>query len=137
MQRLGIVNFEIHEKIMGRLQELGYIDDNAFVRTYVENMTRNHPMGKRMFVQKLRQKGVDKEIIHQVLSDQTNDGIDEMADARKAIGKKMIIWQKLPVMACKRKVYSYLLRRGFGGSIAGKIIDEVFGKGYNRSTEEV
>ena len=136
IQRLHVVNQELHAKIMRRLQELGYIDDASFVRTYVENMTRNHPMGKRMFVQKLRQKGVDKDMIDAVLSDQGDEGNDEEQDARNAVKRKVHIWRKLPDMEAKSKAYGFLARRGFSGSVVRKIIDEVLGKDYNTPIEE-
>ena len=42
---------------IGRLQELGYLDDAAFARFWVESRDTHRPRGKRALAWELRQKG--------------------------------------------------------------------------------
>ena len=46
------------ESALERLENLGYLDDSAFVRFWVENRNSFKPMGARALSYELRQKGI-------------------------------------------------------------------------------
>ncbi len=49
---------EVVESTLARLEALGYVDDDAFVRWWGEQRDRHSPRGRRMVEAELRQRGV-------------------------------------------------------------------------------
>jgi regulatory protein len=91
-----------------RLNDKRYVDDDAFARFWLDQRQRYRPRGARAIGYELRQKGVDSEIIKQVLND-----VDEAASARAAIERKMNRWQGLDEATFRQKAMAFLSRRGF------------------------
>lgn len=114
------VGEKIVEKVMNKVKKLGYVNDLEFVHWWVEQRSTFRPRGKRALVMELRQKGIAPEIIDQVLS----ESVDEAVLAKKAVKKKMAIWQKLPFWERRRKLSNYLARRGFSWEVIKKIVDD-------------
>lgn len=96
-----------------RLQDQGYVDDEAFVRWWLENRARFRPRGRRALRQELRQKGVDNRLIDAALST-----IDEDEQALQAGRKRLRRWQHLGEEAFYQKMLGYLQRQGFGYQVA-------------------
>lgn len=97
------------EKIIAKLKKYGYLNDLDFAKWYVDSRTRSHPKGRILLKLELKGKGIDTEIISQVLE----KSISETALAQKALVKKIKTWQKLAPIELKKKVYQYLAARGF------------------------
>ena len=114
------VNKKITEKVIDKAKKLNYIDDLKFVHWWVEQRSTFRPRGKRALTAELRQKGIAPEIIGQVLE----ESVDEVVLAKKAVKKKIVIWQKLPLWERRRKLSDYLTRRGFSWEVIKKIVDD-------------
>lgn len=99
---------EAVDAVLQRLSDKRYVDDDAFARYWLEQRQRNRPRGARAIGYELRQKGVDHDIIHQVLID-----VDEEASAWAAIERKLDRWQGLDEKTFRQKVMGFLNRRGF------------------------
>ena len=54
---------EVVEATLGRLAELGYVDDAAFARWWAEQRDRHAPRGRRLLEAELRRSGVPHEVI--------------------------------------------------------------------------
>ncbi|HEX8244041.1 MAG TPA: regulatory protein RecX, partial [Longimicrobium sp.] len=52
---------EVAEETVGRLGELGMVDDAAFAESFVRDRVRLRPQGRRRLASELRAKGVDAE----------------------------------------------------------------------------
>lgn len=48
---------------LGRLAELGYLDDAAFARWWADQRDRHRPRGRRLIEAELRQRGVPREVV--------------------------------------------------------------------------
>ena len=83
------------------------------------------PKGMRLIAQELKVKGIDARDLN----------LDEDVLARHAVEKKLLLWQKLPKLEQKKKIYGFLGRRGFSYTTIASVIDEMLEKGYN--TKEV
>ena len=75
-------------------------------------------------VQELYQKGIDKEIIEDVISRQSSDVTEEQT-AKKLLEKKLKSWQNLPPLQFKKKAYEFLLRRGFQYSLVKDLVERI------------
>lgn len=98
------VSQEVADRVFGRLELKGYIDDSKFSRWWVENRNQTKGASRRKLQAELRAKGVETGIISQTLeATERNDG-DELA---KIIAKKR---KKYPD---EQKLMQYLARQGF------------------------
>lgn len=119
----------ILQKVLDRLDELGYIDDERFAFWWVEQRDHFRPKGRRLLEIELAKKGMSGEIIDQVLNrTRKGEGKTEKERAIQAVGKKLALWQRLPVLERKKKLYDFLMRRGFASETAFAVIDELVGK---------
>jgi regulatory protein len=121
------------EVVSTRLEEMGYIDDQKFAEAWVDGRRRGKKKGISALKMELNAKGIDTTVIESVLG--SRDHQEELELARSAVAKKVVHWQKLPTLACKKKVYEYLRRRGFSSSIAITLVDETCPKAYNTDSE--
>lgn len=111
------------DKVVARMGELGYVDDEKFAAWWVDQRTAFRPKGNRLISMELKAKGVADGVISSVLASRGSESL--LAAARQAIAKKMPLWAKLPVLERKKKLYDYLGRRGFDVGTIGRIIDEI------------
>jgi len=99
---------EAIEAAMARLVANRYVDDEAFARSWLNHRERLRPRGARGLTHELRQKGVEREIIDDVLTE-----LDEEASAWAAIEGKIHRWRGSDQMALQKKIMGFLSRRGF------------------------
>lgn len=100
------------EKIIVILKDLKYLDDNQFAKLYLEEKLSNNPKGKRLIAIKLAEKGINKEVINNVIDSQYNED-KETQKAKELLSKYLKkVRAKSPVDK-KQKCYRYLLSRGF------------------------
>ncbi len=96
------------ERVIHRLQELGYLDDEAFARYWVENRERFRPRGPHALRYELHQKGIPAHIIDRVLGE-----INPLASALNALRARALRWAHLEENAFRQKATQFLARRGF------------------------
>lgn len=120
------------DKIIEKLSKLGLIDDEKFSRWLVEQRSGLRARGKYLLSAELRQKGIDKNTIKQVLEESRTDEEDEKL-AESIARKKVEKWQKLPTFEFRNKLYSFLVRRGFSSEVSVSVIDKVTKKEYNNN----
>lgn len=100
---------ELIPQVISRLKNYKYINDLEFTKWWIKSRTRSRPKGKIVIKSELIRKGIDKGIIDELL-----EKVGSQKDlAQQAILKKLPRWQKLTENDFKKKIYSYLLARGF------------------------
>ncbi|OGE64917.1 hypothetical protein A3I48_03760 [Candidatus Daviesbacteria bacterium RIFCSPLOWO2_02_FULL_36_7] len=103
------------------LKKKGLVNDLEFAKAWVEARRRSKQKGIRVIKAELYQKGIDKEIMEQVISGQvTGDSEEELA--KQALEKKLKYWKNLNSLELKKKSYEFLARRGFEYDVIEKII---------------
>jgi regulatory protein len=106
-------------KVVTRMEELGYADDEKFAAWWVDQRTTFKPKGNRYIQMELRAKGISDDVIASALA--SRGSVSLLEAARQAIAKKMPLWAKLPILARKKKIYEYLARRGFDSNTISKV----------------
>lgn len=106
------------------LENKEYINDELFAINWSQSRLKNKPMGRYRLNQELKIKGIDQEIIHKIL-DKTYNDIDELTLARNLIEKKIASAKLKKFFLDPKKIYNFLLRRGFSREISKKIYDEI------------
>jgi regulatory protein len=119
LQRAGC-DEQVLEAALGRLTDLGYLDDLAFARWWRDQRDRHAPRGERLLGAELRQRGVPREVIEELASEPGASGDDEGtppadddARARDALDRHLR-GRSLPTdRAQLQRLGSFLMRRGF------------------------
>jgi regulatory protein len=128
MQKWEVVGDPLLAKVVERMRELGYVDDQVFALWWIGQRSAFRPKGRRALVAELRGKGVSSEGIEIAFSQATSEELDEYASARRLVEKKLDRWTNLPQIEQQKKVYTLLAQRGFPSSLIQRIIDELVRK---------
>lgn len=102
---------EVIARTITFLREKKFIDDGLFARAWIrERLARS--LGPRRIRQELGLKGISKEIIESGL--QELEGTYSEAQTAEELAKRRFASLKdIDPRAAKRRIYAYLLRRGF------------------------
>ncbi|GAI73483.1 unnamed protein product, partial [marine sediment metagenome] len=102
------------------LENNNYIDDELFAEMWAQFRLQNKPIGRYKLNQELRIKGIKQDIIQKVI-DKTYKEINELTLAQNLIKEKIVSSEIKNIKIDPKKIYSFLLRRGFSCEVA-KII---------------
>lgn len=112
------------DKIMDKIKKLGFLDDEKFARWLVEQRSGTRPKGKYFLEEELRQKGVDKPLIKELMGELRPKESD-FELAQKLALNKLENWKNLPSKEVKNKLFGFLFRRGFSYEVVGEVIDKL------------
>jgi regulatory protein len=117
----GIID-EIANKVLDEYEEKGYIDDERYANQFVHSKTHYEKLGKRSIAFKLREKGVDSDIIEAAISEIDEELEEEQAKelaVRKARTNRRYDNQKRV-----QQIAGLLSRRGYSGSLIFRLAKE-------------
>lgn len=109
---------EVIERVLLRLREQGFLNDEQFAQNWVESRSHFRPRGARMLQQELRHKGVERETIAAALPDDAAELQNAVAALRKFLRSKERAWQDWDEKEQREKATQFLLRRGFHYPVA-------------------
>lgn len=95
-------------QVIAKLKKYDYINDSEFAKWWVKSRINSKSKGILQIKLELAQKGIDRQIIDDVLA-----GVDQGNLAKEVLSKKFGKWQNLPFLEKKKKAYAYLAARGF------------------------
>ena len=108
-----------------RLLELGFLDDEAFARSWVESRDRARPRGERALRSELLAHGVDRATIDAVLADrEPPDGsgtADTVAAEALLARHARALARVADPRARRQRAYALLVRNGFDPDLAARI----------------
>lgn len=114
------VTDEVIDTAIERLQAMGYLDDLAFARYWVENRDTFKPRGPMALRHELREKGVADSIVDTVLED-----FDSTDAAYRAAEDKARRLRGLSRPVFEKKLGSFLQRRGFPYAVCRDVLDQL------------
>jgi regulatory protein len=106
---------------IGRMRELGYLDDAAFARFYVDARQAATPRSRRALAFELSRKGVGRELASEAL-----EPLSDADAAYDAAQRRLRALRGLDRQAFTRRLGSFLASRGFGYGVARSTIDRCF-----------
>lgn len=112
---------EIIASILDRLQETGLLNDNHFAEAWVENRNEFRPRSKRVLKMELRQRGVEEEAIEKAIEDVDEEELAYQAALKQSRKLKDLDWQGF-----RKKLYEFLLRRGFNYETASITVRKIW-----------
>lgn len=102
------------KKVIARLKERGYVDDEKFAKFFVENKNQKKGISRRRLELELKNKGISAEIIEKVFSENPREEAEEI---KKIIAKKRKKYTD-------QKLVSYLVRQGFDYQLSQSLVRE-------------
>jgi len=112
---------ETIEGVILQLRAGQKIDDIAFATFWREERESFSPRGKRLIRVELRHKGIDPEVIDEVL-----DGIDDEESAYRAAQKRGRILVKEDYQTFRQKLGAFLRRRGFSYEVVSRTTERLW-----------
>jgi regulatory protein len=100
------------ELLISKLKAKGLINDLEFAKAWVESRRKSKQKGINALKAELYQKGIEREIVEEVVSCHPSV-VSEEELAKIALEKKMRIWKNLPPEELKKKAINFLMRKGF------------------------
>ncbi len=110
--------------LVQQYEEKGFINDENFAESLVLDLISRRPQGTYAIKQKLRQKGIDNEVIQQ-LADQYFSNDTEYEMAKRALSKLKSRYMKYEGVERRNKALAFLQRKGFSYSCAKRCVEEV------------
>jgi regulatory protein len=121
LARKGI-DAETAEQVLGRLGEVGLIDDKAFAEVWVRSRHTYEGLGRQAIAAELRRKGVDSAVTAEAI-----DAVDYDAEEERA---RQLVRKKLGTMSTAddttkiRRLVGMLARKGYTQGMAYRVVRE-------------
>lgn len=117
---------EVVEVVFNRLKNLNLVDDVNFAKWWIEQRQTFRPKSKRFIQFELRKKGINNEIITELLAEWGSE--NEESIALSVATKRMKRLTHLPVDEQRKKLTQFLAGRGFSWPETKKVIDQIVEK---------
>lgn len=116
------------EQALDRFVELGYIDDPAFARSWVESRQRSRGLAASALRRELRGKGIAPETVEAVLGEVVTDEGERDA-ARQLVDKKLRSMRGVDEDTATRRLVSMLARKGYSPGLAYSVVRDALTHG--------
>ncbi len=117
---------KIIKQVLDLLSDLGYLDDLTFAKAWVDSRLLLKPRSRKLLCYELKKKGIDSWIIERSLANLDAEKEEQMA--RELAERRFSKLRGLTKQTQKRRLSSYLARRGFSTVISLKIVNELVEK---------
>jgi regulatory protein len=99
-----------------RLVANGLLDDASYARQFARSRVAGQGASKRRLQQDLFKRGVGREVADEAIAEVLSDeGVDETEVVERVARKKVRSLAKLDAPTRRRRLYSFLARRGYDG----------------------
>jgi regulatory protein len=121
MRRKGVPD-DVAQAVLGRLAEVGLIDDAAFARAWVESRHHARGLARRLLAAELEKRGVRGEDVRTAVG--ALDPDEEIATARRLVARAMAGTKGRPLPARIRRLVGLLARKGYPAPLAYRVVRE-------------
>ncbi len=116
------VGEEVAEQVLGRLSEVGMIDDELFAQRWVSSRHGGRGLAGRALSHELRGKGVDDELVRAAVG--ALDPEQELATARALVDRRLPATRGLAAEVRVRRLAGLLARKGYPAGLAFRVVRE-------------
>lgn len=110
------------DKIIGNLKKNKFLDDLEFAKWWIEQRTKIKPRASRIIKFELLQKGIDKELVDELLG---QSGVTEFDKALDLAQRKIKRYEKYDREKAFEKLARFLSSKGFDWDTVKEVIDRL------------
>ena len=114
---------EVVEETLNELEAQGILNDRAYAQNLVSRFTHAKPSGMRKISFELKRHGVSSQLQEEMIANAAPE--EEIQRARELAEGRWEKWKSLPGIKRKKRVFDFLIRRGFNFQLAKDILDEL------------
>ena len=111
---------EIIDAALERLDRLELVNDHEFASFWAENREQYSPRGARAIKNELRMKGVNREVVDELISDEKDEEFALRAGRKKALS--LLHNPSMNYMTFRTRLGSFLQRRGFNYEVVARTV---------------
>jgi len=117
------------DRVIERLREVGLVNDADFARQLARSKVSGGASRRRVH-QELFKRGVARDVADEAVGEVMEDEqVDEVAVAERVARKRMPSLAKLDPQSRRRRLYSFLARRGHDGDVIREVMARVLDRG--------
>jgi len=125
---------ELIDAVMQRLEDLDLINDQAFTEFWVESRERSNPKGAQALKNELRMKGVKRELVDELVTDEQDEERALRAGRKKAA---MLARQsEMDFKTFRARLGPFLQRRGFSYQVSTHAVHALWKEVYDEEPED-
>jgi len=114
---------QVVSRVTDRLRSVGLINDSEYAGAFLRTSLKLRPRSYRVLRAELIKKGVSPEVANSAIRESLKS-VPEVDVARKLFAKASRRYEKLPQRERKRKLFSFLGRRGFSLETIAELLGE-------------
>jgi regulatory protein len=111
---------EIIETALARLDRLDFVNDRTFSGFWIESREQFSPRGARALKNELRMKGVERDIVDEMVNDEQDEERALRAGRKKAMA--LANAPNIDYATFRNRLGSFLQRRGFGYQVTTRTV---------------
>jgi regulatory protein len=115
---------EIIETALARLDRLDFVNDRTFAGFWIESREHFSPRGARALKNELRMKGVERDVVDELVNDEQDEERALRAGRKKAI--TLVNASNIDYATFRNRLGSFLQRRGFSYQVVTKTVRELW-----------
>lgn len=114
----------VADQVLGRLDEVGLVDDQAFAEQWVRSRHTYQGMARRALSAELRKKGVADQVAAEAVSELDNEAEEDRA--RELVRKRLrsVVIGDTPELTVIRRLVGMLARKGYSEGMAYRVVRE-------------
>ncbi len=126
---------EIIETALARLDRLDFVNDRTFSGFWIESREQFSPRGARALKNELRMKGVERDIVDEMVNDEQDEERALRAGRKKAMA--LANAPNIDYATFRNRLGSFLQRRGFGYQITTRTVRALWKELKEETGEEL
>ncbi|HZU69218.1 MAG TPA: RecX family transcriptional regulator [Ktedonobacteraceae bacterium] len=115
---------EIIEVALARLDRLDFVNDRNFASFWIETREQFNPRGARALKNELRMKGVNREMVDELVDDEQDEERALRAGRKKALS--LVNIPGMDYTTFRNRLGSFLQRRGFGYQVSTHTVRQLW-----------
>jgi len=125
---------EIIEAALARLDRLDFVNDRAFAEFWIETRGQFNPRGAHALKNELRMKGVEREVVDELVDDEQDEERALRAGRKKAMS--LVNVPNMDYARFRNRLGPFLQRRGFGYDVTTRTVRALWEELKERPEEE-
>jgi regulatory protein len=125
---------EIIEAALARLDRLDFVNDRTFAEFWIETRGQFNPRGAHALKNELRMKGVEREVVDELVDDEQDEERALRAGRKKAMS--LVNVPNMDYARFRNRLGSFLQRRGFGYEVTTRTVRALWAELKEEPEEE-